>query len=699
METKVSLSQIGLYNPQRQSNELTEKLFVVHQKQFEFFIENLNNEATDSIPQHSLILAQRGMGKTTMLKRIEVELHKEQYRRKFIPLLFPEEQYGLKDLTKFWLNCLDALADSLDVEKYDENEIDKIDKHIKELMYSKKTNNLNEKLYRYLMLICNRLGRRPVLLVDNMGLVFNRLSKQEQHILRGYISEKSCPIIIGAGVAMAGCSDAKEYVIDYKAPFYDFFQIMYLKKMSMEEFLELIQNLSKITQANISITSAELPRLQSLIQLTGGNPRTSVMLFKLLVKGFSEEIVDDLEALLDEITPLYKARFEELPTQQQIILDAIAQNWNPMNLKRISEETRFENNQLSPQLKRLVEDGWLETTKAENAKGSAYSIPERFFCIYLIMRNGSRRSKKQIKYLSKFLECFYGKVYLSRVLKSFINQEKHKEAIEVYNKALSLDPKNAIAYRFLGNAYGDIAEYMKAIEYYNKSIEINPDNEVAYKQRGYNYSEIKESSKAIADYTKAIEINPNYVFAYNDRGWEYTYGKCQDYSKAVADYTKAIELDVDCNAKKHLMHLYRDIKKQFDKAKEIFNMFDIEKTPKEVYCLEQALFSLHERNEGIASNHLSEAFVEIEDKLNPKTQGSWEYFAAIVIKLGLAQWLLDIFSEKGFDIVLSPLFVAIQALNIERIKDSEAAEIYLKNQAVEKSEPARIIMKKMRKYI
>lgn len=553
MKTKISLSQIGLYNPQRQSNVLTEKLFVIRQKQFESLMENLNEEAPDSIPQHYLILAQRGMGKTTLLKRIEVELHKEQYKQKFIPLLFPEEQYGLRDLTEFWLNCLDALTDSLDVEKYGENGISKIDKHIQELMDSKNPDDINEKLYRYLMLICRKMNRRPVLLIDNIGLIFNRLSKKEQYVLRGYISENACPIIISAGVSMAGYSDVKENVIDYKAPFYDFFQIHYLRKMNIEEFMELMQNLSNLTQTNISITSKELPRLQSLLQLTGGNPRISVMLFKLLVKGFSDDIVDDLEALLDELTPLYKSRFEELPSQQQIILDTVAQNWNPMSLREISEETRYENNQLSPQIKRLIEGGWLETTKAENAKGNAYSIPERFFCIYHIMRNGSRRSKKQIAYLSKFLESFYG---------------------------------------------------------------------------------------SISDYPKVMEPSSLY-------------------------YTKNHEISTSMDAD----------------------------------YLEQALFALKERNEGIASSHLSEALKAIKEKLNSETQGNWEYFAAITIKLGYAQWLLNMLSEKGFDIILSPFFVAIQALEIERTKKMEAVEIYLKNQAVEKSDPARIIMENMKIYM
>ena len=108
METPVSLSQIGLYNPQRQSAEVTEKLFVARQKQFELLLHNIAKEAENSIPQHYLIIGQRGMGKTTLLKRMEVELHKPEYRRRFIPLLFPEEQYNVKDLTEFWFNCLDA---------------------------------------------------------------------------------------------------------------------------------------------------------------------------------------------------------------------------------------------------------------------------------------------------------------------------------------------------------------------------------------------------------------------------------------------------------------------------------------------------------------------------------------------------------------------------------------------------------------
>ncbi|MDR0865391.1 MAG: hypothetical protein LBO74_10745, partial [Candidatus Symbiothrix sp.] len=308
MEKIVNLSQIGLYNPRRQNSELSERLFVIRQKQFEMLMEAIADEEENSIPQHHIIIAQRGMGKTTMLHRIAIELHKPAYKDRFIPLAFPEEQYTVTNLGDFWLNCLDALADSLELEHYDAKEVQQIDIRVKEISLHKDSDETASQAYRFLMEFCQKIKRRPVLLVDNIGLIFNRLSKNNQHSLRAVLSENGAPIVLGAGVViLPSQSNNKANVVkaitDYEAPFYDYFQIHYLKKLTFEEFLNLIKNLASVTNSDISSIHKERPRLQTLHQLTGGNPRTAVMLFKLIVNGFSTEINDDLEALLDEITP------------------------------------------------------------------------------------------------------------------------------------------------------------------------------------------------------------------------------------------------------------------------------------------------------------------------------------------------------------------------------------------------------------
>jgi tetratricopeptide (TPR) repeat protein len=604
LNESINLSQTGLlYNPQLQDDKTVEKLFVVRQKQFELLLNKILQEKEGSIPQHYLIIGQRGMGKTMLLKRMEVELHKEQYRQRFIPLLYREEQYNVKDLAEFWLNTLDALADSLQAEKYSTQMVADIDKTIMELS-KKPPKIISEEAYKYLMDICCDLHRRPVLLIDNIGLIFGRLdndkkSKPEQWALRKLLSENGAPIVVSGGVTLI------DNVNNYGMPFYDFFQIQQLYKLNYEEFTKLLINLATITNRDKTIfDSINDSRQKSLLELTGGSPRLTVILFEQIAKGFSSNIYDDLEKLADSITPFYKARFEELSTQQQIIIDAIALNWDAISLKKLSTATRMQNNQLSPQLKRLVDDGWIETTPAYKAKGKAYFISERFFNIYYLIRNSSRRHKDKVYCLSRFLECFYGKEELEKIsdilLKQSINSSEHmrlylalsgvktlelsqrekmlektfeiflnneelrkefdfsednfkskviflikskqySEAINYINKIINIIKYDEYAWFWKGYCLYKIQQYKEAINCYNKTIEINKNNENAWLGKGICLYKMQQYEEAINCYNKTIEMNKN-----NENAW-FGKGMClyeiRQYEEAINCYNKYIELD------------------------------------------------------------------------------------------------------------------------------------------------------------
>ena len=673
MEKPVSLSQIGLYNPRRQNRELTEKLFVIRQKQFEMLMEAIVGEEDNSIPQHHIIIAQRGMGKTTMLHRIAIELHKDKYNKRFIPLTFPEEQSTVTNLGEFWLNCLDALADAMEHESYEDKykaEVEHIDNQIKELELNKKLEETATKAYQFLMEVCRTIKKRPVLLIDNIGLLFNRLDKKEQHVLRSLLSENGAPVVMGAGVVILPSqtndkADVLKPITDYEAPFYDYFQIHYLKKLSFEEFQSLIINLSEVTQSDISIVNEKTPRLKTLHQLTGGNPRTAVMLFKLIVKGFSTEVNDDLEALLDEITPLYKARYEELSEQSQTIIASIALNWEPISLRHLSQQSGYENNQLSPQLKRLTEEGWIETTPAEKAKGNAYSISERFFNIWFLMRMSTRRHKQAVNLLTKFLESFYGSD-LERVVRNHLGKDYQCENDFMVEVALK---KSKMIDRKLRKEFDN--------KILSSNIDIIKDD--------YLRNEITKIKKGGS--AKDVEKLFNMGNTYYEKG---------NYDKAIECYEKSIELKPDdVSTKIRSQELYRNNLGKL--SKEQFNSIkDTLKTDER--NLQEALFELHNRNEGIAEKFLIDALQSIQNELPKKTMDSWYYFAAICLNLNCGKWLLNVLKEKGFDKILSPYFVAIQALEIEQKENKEKAEIYLKNRAVEISEPARMIIEKIRKY-
>ncbi|MFK7980112.1 MAG: hypothetical protein AB8G86_09040, partial [Saprospiraceae bacterium] len=313
----ISVSQLAIYNPQRISDEVMMQVFIARKKIFQLLMRKIRQEQPNSIPQHHLIIALRGMGKSTLLKRMEVEFRQAPYKENFIPLLYPEEQYNLSNLAEFWLNSLDALADTLEVEK--ENTVyQEIDQQIQQLNKITDATLLAKKAHQYFLAVTQKLGRRPVLLVDNLNLIFNRLSKAEQHTLRAWLMQNKAPILMGASAVSI------EDTHNYSMPFYDAFQQHYLQKLTFEESVEILKELAKLTQSEAILPSIhqEIGRLKTIHHLTGGNPRTSVMLFRLISKGFSKELNDDLEALLDEITPLYKARFEALSDSQQKIVDA-----------------------------------------------------------------------------------------------------------------------------------------------------------------------------------------------------------------------------------------------------------------------------------------------------------------------------------------------------------------------------------------
>lgn len=762
MKKKMSLGQIGLYNPQRISDSDVEDLFVVRTKLFSFLIDKLKKEKTDSIPQHYLVIAQRGMGKTTMLKRIEVELRKPDLSQLFIPLLFPEEQYNMKNLAEFWLNSLDALADTLEVEKQHE-EVAKIDIKVKELGKINNNEELANEAYKFLKSICVSMKRRPVLLIDNMNLIFDRLEKVEQHTLRAWLMQNGAPVLIGASAV------AIEGTTDYGAPFYDAFQIHYLKRLSFGELKEVLINLANLTQSDdvIPQIEKETGRIKTLHQLTGGNPRTAVMLFRLIIKGFSKEINDDLEALLDEVTPLYKARFEELSTQMQVIVDAIALHWDPINLEQLREASHYENNQLSPQLKRLVELGWIEKLDAYKAKGGAYQISERFFNIWFLMRRSSRRQKKELYCLSKFLESFYGEE-LESIAEARLNCKATCVDHLAYNLALAEVVKNEpLAMRLKEKSYQEIRELAKVnpklltifdlpqsnelsnekfFEFLYNQIQNNPrdfersiSNEIKkfekkdmrnnfifyallgivqyklgkYKEAEFNYeryleecsndgfvwnqlgivyqmqNKFEDSEKA---YLKSTKLDKYQFGAWNGLG--NLYQDCfQKYNEAELAYKNAIMIDNNNVAPKiNLIFLLRDKMNRVVEAEDIFNSVVINDDFEDSYWLNKSLFDLYKKNEGYAKDSFTKALDKIESTLPESTQDDWWRFGAVVVKLGYGNWLLAILEEKGYDIILSPYYVAIKAMT------EKDADGYLNSKAVEIREPARKLIEIMQKY-
>lgn len=432
---KLPVHRMPLYNPQRMDDADVVSAFVVRKSPFERLMADIGSETPRSRAQHHLIIGQRGMGKTTLLMRLAAELRSEKYRDSFLPLVFAEEQYAIDRLSKFWLNCLDSLADALErigevaaAEKIDVTVQQlqlRLTKGIaqEELLAREAFDALTEsvrlvevfpvapretqaplrKVKGKRQAIAGPIHRRPVLLVDNVQLVFERITDEEQHVLREVMQRPGAPILVAASPS------APTATHEYQAAFYDQFKAQYLKPLSAEDMSDLLISLARISGRDDvgAKVRAHSGRVRALHQLTGGNPRTTMMLFHLYAEDFAPSVFGDLSQLLDHATPLYKAIFEELPPQQQVIVVTLADFWDPMPSRELCERTGLAQNQISPQLDRLKRQGFVEEVDLFPGPRRGYQLVERFFNIWLLMRSSSRRQRKQIEFLTRFLESFY----------------------------------------------------------------------------------------------------------------------------------------------------------------------------------------------------------------------------------------------------------------------------------------------------
>jgi tetratricopeptide (TPR) repeat protein len=594
------LTKIGFFNPSRLSDEDIERSFISRIPFFEFLLKKITDEPAGSIPQHFLVIGQRGMGKTMLLVRIAAEIRKQPYRKKFIPLSFPEEQYNIDRLSKFWLNCLDSLADALDKEN-DTQYATSLDAEIRAISSGPDIDAI--KVYEKFKEWSGKLKRRPVLLVDNLNLIFSKLVKEEQHQLRAILISNGAPILVGAS------SSSIDETVEYGAPFYDGFQINYLKKLSFGESLEVLLNLGRITgtpdfEAHVHRKKA---RLKAIYQLTGGTPRTIAILFPLIQDKFSENIQTDLDALLDVITPLYKARFEELSPQSQVVMDAVALNWDPVSIEQLRNITQLENHQLSPLLKRLVDLGWLQKLEGYKTKGAAYEVSERFFNVWYLMRRSSRRQKRELYWLTKFLESFYGSE-ISELAKSRITCKSEninhialdlaladaikdatissKLRYKGYSRLIQLSLEDdeilkefTIPATVAEQHYKDLilnadtlyteGKYPEAINEFKKALNLDAGSEVAWSNLGLLYIKVQDYEKADSALKKSLEVKDNKLAYYNLGHLYQNY--LLDYVKAEDYLHKAIAIDDAMPEAWHsLALLYTDKLEKFEAAEESY---------------------------------------------------------------------------------------------------------------------------------
>ncbi len=395
---------LPLYNQDRVDDATFIANFVARHAEFDSLLASLHANAKGGAARHEIIVGARGMGKTSLLRRIAIAIGADaELSRVFVPLRFREEQYNVISLGAFWRNCCDALAEWC--EKAARPDLAKrLDAAI--------AAGDAETLEAAFLDACKALGRRAVLLLDNLDLILDNL-KEDNWRLRSVLQSARGPIVIGAATQFLVQSG------DRNAPFYEFFHPHILEPLGEKELLACLRALAGARgekgAAVIALLAKEPERALALYALTGGNPRILALIYQLLERADSHEIFADLEALLDQVTPFYKARVEEYTgANQRAVIDAVALNWDPISSGEIAAATSITVTSISSILDRLKRDGVIEEVQGSGARAK-YQLAERFLNIWYLMRHGTRQTRQKLRWLTKLLARLFSESELERM--------------------------------------------------------------------------------------------------------------------------------------------------------------------------------------------------------------------------------------------------------------------------------------------
>lgn len=363
-------------------------------------LETLRGSITRKSKHHFLFIGPRGIGKSHLLSLIEDGIADDpELKKSYLVARFPEESHRTLSFADFLLGLCDILREAVPEELEWED-----------LYQALQTEEDDTRIIDTLVPAIRRANkahhRTALVMLENINELFTRQIKNKKDIgaLRKFFMDPNgCLLISTSPIHFDAITSVDE-------PFYDFFDTQILDHLSEEETISLIhRNLEWEKRQDLIDDFASLrPKLMALYRMTAGSPRLTVMLYELIAHDSITKVRQQLEILLDRITPFYQDRLNELAPQERALLETMARMRDMRKTPlEIASRMRLPQNQTSNLLKRLTDAQYLRVhTNPDDKRSRLYTIREGFFDIWLAM-NVSRSARKRLPFLLDFFASFY----------------------------------------------------------------------------------------------------------------------------------------------------------------------------------------------------------------------------------------------------------------------------------------------------
>ncbi len=553
--------------------EILEKTLTVRKDIVDEIEKNCTSKTLNSSTWQSLIIAPRGSGKTHIIKVLYHRLkNNKDLSNKAVIAYMTEDEVGIANYTDLMISILRAFI------RYSEAGSESLEAKISaaSLIIDGKKREIFVK--NILLKFADR--RIIILLLENFDKILNYLGPLGQGSLRDFIHQyNNISIIATSQNLIANLQDSKN-------SFYNFFNVLQLRKLDFEETIQFLKTIAA-TEGNMELEGEIIKpvfegKLRAIYELTEGNHRLLVTFYSFLKAEFKSELSGIFTKVMNDLKPYYEQFINVLPAQQQKIIKHLSLNRNAISGKEIARACFIEPNVFSKQVSLLFEKGMIDKNKS--GKDVFYELKEPLMRIcFEISENPDGISSLFVDFLSayydsqmirkKYLEFRYGARFQCEEVKHKYENEalmysmalsepernkislRHKafDKIDNYTELLyviqakepDLQEKTDLSNEYLkkGNTFLVNNKYKEAIKSYQKATELNPDNYSAYYNMGNAFSDLKQHREAIKCYQKTVEINPDNHSAYYKLGA--AFANLKQYEIAIINFKKSVEIDFD----------------------------------------------------------------------------------------------------------------------------------------------------------
>ena len=556
---------ISAYTPSNTDPETRERIFVQQHQLLRQTVDGFEQSMLNATRHHVLFVGPRGIGKTHLVSMVHDRLSKRPELADKMRIAWLGEDNVYTGYIDFAL----AIADELSEAYPDEFRFD----------YRGHAGSLSPDDAAEVILnkVVDHLGDKSILLImENLHRAFNALGDVGQKKWHAFLQEK------GRLAILATSPQLFEEVSNQQAVFFNFFDIMHLSPLSVDEARELIRKIASEKNRTDLVRFLDTPegryRVRALHHLAGGNHRMYILLSEFLTKESLDGLVASLEQLADELTPYFQERIGSLPPQQAKIVQALCNASGAMTVREVARNTFIPEATVSRQLSDLRAKHYVISEKRGSV--SYYEMAEPLMRLSLEVK---KQRGKPLRLAVSFLRAWFtlgtlaedgsdakdatalaykeaavhsdGAIQqaicrnLESEFESQISYNRFNEAIKIAEELTVTDESAGLLMTSLVlTKKGENEKALGLIESTEALRELGIDapperRAIALTSRGLIYGQLGETEKAVADFSIVIEM-PGAPLglraeALFNRGVTY---ERSDLRRAIADYSSVIEM-------------------------------------------------------------------------------------------------------------------------------------------------------------